>query len=89
MNTATTFATLKESWPKRTPMKRVKRPEVEDSTVVLATLVLARAAFDKYCNQHVNNDSKYSFFPLIQNMKPKLKDNKINSFNPNNHPVIP
>lgn len=30
------------------PMKRVKSPEVEDSTVVLATLVLASAAFDKY-----------------------------------------
>lgn len=29
-------------------MKRVKSPEVEDNTVVLATLVCASAAFDKY-----------------------------------------
>jgi hypothetical protein len=31
-------------------MKRVKSPEVEDNTVVLATLVRASAAiFDRYC----------------------------------------
>lgn len=39
---------LKESWPKNAPIKRVNSPEVEDNTVVLATLVRARAAFDKY-----------------------------------------
>lgn len=48
--TATTFARFKESWPKNAPMKSVKSPEVEDKTVVLATLVRARAAFEKYCN---------------------------------------
>lgn len=47
--TATTFAAFKESWPKNAPIKRVKSPEVEDKTVVLATLVRASAAFDKYC----------------------------------------
>lgn len=49
--TATTFATFSESWPRKAPMKRVKSPEVEDNTVVLATLVRASAAFDKYCNR--------------------------------------
>uniref|UniRef100_A0A0A9D1I5 Uncharacterized protein n=1 Tax=Arundo donax TaxID=35708 RepID=A0A0A9D1I5_ARUDO len=48
MKTAIIFAAFMESWPSNTPMKRVKSPEVEDSTVVLATLVLASAAFDKY-----------------------------------------
>lgn len=47
-NTATTLATFKESWPKSAPMNNVKSPEVDDNTVVLATLVRARAAFDKY-----------------------------------------
>lgn len=37
--TASTLATFKESWPKIAPTKRVKSPEVEDNTVVLATLV--------------------------------------------------
>lgn len=46
--TATTFDILKESWPINTPMKRVKSPEVDDNTVVLATLVRARAALDRY-----------------------------------------
>lgn len=46
--TATTFVTFKESCPKRAPMKSVKSPEVDDRTVVLATLVRASAAFDKY-----------------------------------------
>jgi len=46
--TATTFAIFKLSWPISTPMKRVKSPEVDDNTVVLATLVRARAAFDRY-----------------------------------------
>lgn len=47
-NTATTFATFSESCPMRTLIKSVNSPEVDDSTVVLATLVRARAAFDKY-----------------------------------------
>ena len=46
--TATTFAIFKVSSPKNAPTKRVKSPEVEDNTVVLATLVRARAAFEKY-----------------------------------------
>jgi len=49
MKTAIIFAAFMESCPSKTPMKRVNSPEVEDSTVVLATLVLASAAFDKYC----------------------------------------
>lgn len=48
--TASTFATFRESWPKIAPTKRVKSPDVEDNTVVLATLVRASAAFEKYCN---------------------------------------
>lgn len=47
--TATTFAILMESWPRRAPKKSVKSPDVEVRTVVLATLVFARAEFDKYC----------------------------------------
>lgn len=47
--TATTFAILMESWPSRAPKKSVKSPDVEVRTVVLATLVLARAEFDRYC----------------------------------------
>lgn len=46
--TATILVTFKESWPKNAPMNRVNSPEVEESTVVLATLVCASAAFDKY-----------------------------------------
>ena len=49
INTATTLATFMVSWPRRTPKKSVKSPEVEVRTVVLATLVFARAEFDKYC----------------------------------------
>ena len=48
-NTATTFVMFNESSPRKAPMKRVNSPEVEDNTVVLATLVRASAAFDKYC----------------------------------------
>lgn len=47
-NTAIIFATFKESCPKNAPKKRVNSPEVEDKTVVLATLVRASAAFEKY-----------------------------------------
>ena len=46
--TATTFDAFKESWPMKTAKKRVKSPDVDDSTVVLATLVRARAAFERY-----------------------------------------
>lgn len=53
--TATTFVIFKESWPRNAPMNRVKSPEVEDNTVVLATLVRANAAFDKYCNTYTEN----------------------------------
>lgn len=57
-NTATTLAIFNESSPRSTPMKRVKSPEVEDKTVVLATLVRAKAAFERYyrkINFHVIN----------------------------------
>jgi len=56
--TATIFAIFKVSWPISTPMKRVKSPEVDDNTVVLATLVRARAAFDRYWKQHRKNFKK-------------------------------
>lgn len=49
MTTATNFAIVTDSWPRIAPKKSVKIPEVEANTVVLATLVFARAAFDKYC----------------------------------------
>ena len=56
-NTAITFAMLKESWPRNAPMKRVNNPEVEDNTVVLATLVRASAAFEKYCKETINHQA--------------------------------
>lgn len=49
--TATTLTIFNESWPRAAPMNRVKSPEVEDKTVVLATLVRASAAFDRYCKR--------------------------------------
>lgn len=49
ITTATTLPMFMESWPRTAPKKRVKRPEVEVKTVVLATLVFASAKFDKYC----------------------------------------
>lgn len=48
-NTARILATFMDSWPVSAAKKRVKSPDVEVNTVVLATLVLARAEFDKYC----------------------------------------
>lgn len=53
-NTEATFGTLKESSPKNAPIKRVNNPEVDDKTVVLATLVRRSAAFDKYCKIDVD-----------------------------------
>lgn len=49
--TATTLAIFKESSPSITPTKRVNNPDVEDRTVVLATLVCSSAAFDRYCRK--------------------------------------
>ena len=49
IKTATTFVIFTDSWPRRAPKKRVKSPDVEVRTVVLATLVFASAEFDKYC----------------------------------------
>ena len=63
--TAITFAAFKESWPKNTPMKRVKSPEVDDKTVVLATLVRASAAFDRYCPQQKRLTKNLLEFLLI------------------------
>ena len=68
--TATTFATFKESWPRYAPMKRVKSPEVEDNTVVLATLVRASAAFDRYCKPKEKSINKEYFWVLILNLNP-------------------
>lgn len=62
-NTATTFDRFKVSWPKNTPMKRVNSPEVEDNTVVLATLVRARAALDRYC---IIKNSKQISLPRVK-----------------------
>lgn len=53
--TATIFVIFRESCPRNAPMKRVNSPEVEDNTVVLATLVRASAALDRYCIQHKNH----------------------------------
>lgn len=49
IKTATTLPKLMESWPRRAPKKSVKSPDVEVRTVVLATLVFAKAEFEKNC----------------------------------------
>jgi hypothetical protein len=46
-------------------MKRVKSPEVDDKTVVLATLVRASAAFDRYCPQQKRLTKNLLEFLLI------------------------
>lgn len=51
-STATTFATLRDSWPRSTPNISEKSPADDDKIVVLATLVSANAAFDKYCKSN-------------------------------------
>jgi hypothetical protein len=48
-STAIILTTFNESSPSSAPKNSVKRPDVEERIVVLATLVLARAAFEKYC----------------------------------------
>jgi hypothetical protein len=70
--TATTFATFKESWPRYAPMKRVKSPEVDDNTVVLATLVRASAAFDRYCKPKEKSINKEYFWVLHTKSKPLI-----------------
>jgi hypothetical protein len=49
--TETKFTTFIDSSPSNAPIRRVKSPEVENNIVVLATLVLSRAAFIKYCKK--------------------------------------
>jgi len=49
IKTAAILVIFTESWPRRAPKKRVKRPDMEFRTVVLATLVFASAMFAKYC----------------------------------------
>lgn len=48
ITTAATLDTLMVSWQMSAPKKSVNRPDVDVNTVVLATLVLAKAEFDKY-----------------------------------------
>jgi len=49
IKTAAILVIFTESWPRKAPKKRVKRPDMEFRTVVLATLVFASAMFEKYC----------------------------------------
>lgn len=49
IKTEHTLAIFKESCPSNAPKKRVKRPDVDVNTVVLATLVFASAEFERYC----------------------------------------
>lgn len=53
IKTAVTLATFTESFPISAPKTSVKSPDVEVKMVVLATLVFARAEFDKYCMQYI------------------------------------
>lgn len=66
-STEITLTTVMDSSPRSAPIKRVKRPDVEDNNVVLATLVLASAAFVRYCSLHKNHQQTISVklkFPL-------------------------
>lgn len=49
MKTATTLVMVMDSCPTRAPNSRAKRPDVEFKMVAVATLVFARAEFEKYC----------------------------------------
>ena len=49
MKTATTLEMVMDSCPTRAPNRRAKRPDVEFKIVAVATLVFARAEFEKYC----------------------------------------
>lgn len=69
-NTETTFGTFKESWPKNAPIKRVNNPEVDDKTVVLATLVRRSAAFDKYCKIQATKKTNQARLSIETIMKP-------------------
>lgn len=75
-NTATTFDRFKLSWPKNAPMKRVNSPEVEDNTVVLATLVRARAALDRY---YINKNSKQISLPRVNRVSIRKHHDKENT----------
>lgn len=68
--TASTLATFKESCPRNAPIKRVKSPDVEDNTVVLATLVRASAAFDKYCKRQGKGNNQNSPVIIRTNLRP-------------------
>lgn len=50
--TATTLTVVKDCLCKHVSSMSVNRPEVENSMVVVATLVLANAAFVKYCKNY-------------------------------------
>lgn len=61
MRTATTLEMVMDSCPRTAPNRRAKRPDVEFKIVAVATLVLARAKFEKYCKsleQTYQNDLK-------------------------------
>lgn len=67
--TAIIFVVFIDSCPSSAPKKSVKSADVEVKTVVLATLVLASAEFDKYCsneatrllagNREISDERKY------------------------------
>lgn len=63
MKTATTLEMVMDSSPTRAPNRRAKRPDVEFKMVAVATLVFARAEFEKYCKsrlkQNYQNDRRY------------------------------
>lgn len=48
MRTATTLEMVMDSCPRTAPNRRANRPDVEFKMVAVATLVFARAEFEKY-----------------------------------------
>jgi hypothetical protein len=67
--TETKFITFIESSPSNAPIRRVKSPEVENIIVVLATLVLARAAFIKYCKKKQKKKNQIPQILMFQIIK--------------------
>lgn len=70
--TATALTMVKDCRSKHASSMSVNRPEVENNMVVVATLVLANAAFVKYCKKN-----SYSFVHNLVTSKNFLYISKV------------
>lgn len=58
---AMSLPAVKLSPPMVTPKRSVKRPEVDERMVVLATLVIDRAALERYCERRVHSKEREGY----------------------------